>query len=383
MSALASHDNQVGLALAISSSIFIGSSFIVKKKGLIRARGSGQGAGEGGYAYLRESLWWIGLLTMIGGEIANFAAYAFAPAILVTPLGALSVLVSAVLAQWLLKEELLRLGKIGCGLCIVGSTVIVLNSPTEAEVESVDQISQLMLTNLGFQLYAVLVIMLSLALVFYAAPRWGKTHIMVYVTVCSLVGSLSVICVKGLGIAIKLSFEGSNQMGRGSTWIFVLLVAISVVTQMNYLNKALDTFNTAMVTPIYYVIFTTCTIAASTILFRGWGDGGPEGGGGGGGGGSVVPDSPSGGGGGGGGDDGLAAGYNTGSLITCLCGFATIFTGVLLLNMSRTEAMQRAGGGASTVYRLGGGRRGREISHEAIMMTDLDREALMDSAERE
>lgn len=30
---------------------------------------------------------------VIIGEIANFAAYAFAPAILVTPLGALSVLI--------------------------------------------------------------------------------------------------------------------------------------------------------------------------------------------------------------------------------------------------------------------------------------------------
>ena len=30
---------------------------------------------------------------VIGGEIANFAAYAYAPAILVTPLGALSVIV--------------------------------------------------------------------------------------------------------------------------------------------------------------------------------------------------------------------------------------------------------------------------------------------------
>lgn len=33
------------------------------------------------------------MLTMIVGEIANFAAYAFAPAILVTPLGALSIIV--------------------------------------------------------------------------------------------------------------------------------------------------------------------------------------------------------------------------------------------------------------------------------------------------
>lgn len=30
---------------------------------------------------------------MIVGEIANFAAYAFAPALLVTPLGALSIII--------------------------------------------------------------------------------------------------------------------------------------------------------------------------------------------------------------------------------------------------------------------------------------------------
>lgn len=37
---------------------------------------------------------------------------------------------------------------------------------------------------------------------------------------------------------------------------------------MNYLNKALDLFNTAVVTPIYYVMFTTATIAASMIMMR-------------------------------------------------------------------------------------------------------------------
>lgn len=31
--------------------------------------------------------------TVVVGEIANFAAYAFAPAVLVTPLGALSIIV--------------------------------------------------------------------------------------------------------------------------------------------------------------------------------------------------------------------------------------------------------------------------------------------------
>jgi hypothetical protein len=50
-------------------------------------------AGAGGFGYLREPIWWAGLLTMVLGEIANFAAYAFAPAILVTPLGALSIII--------------------------------------------------------------------------------------------------------------------------------------------------------------------------------------------------------------------------------------------------------------------------------------------------
>lgn len=46
------------------------------------------------------------------GELANFGAYAFAPASLVTPLGALSVLVSAVLASKFLHETLNSNGKV-------------------------------------------------------------------------------------------------------------------------------------------------------------------------------------------------------------------------------------------------------------------------------
>lgn len=46
------------------------------------------------------------------GEGANFAAYVFAPASLVTPLGALSVLVSAVLASKYLNERLNLLAKV-------------------------------------------------------------------------------------------------------------------------------------------------------------------------------------------------------------------------------------------------------------------------------
>lgn len=54
----------IGLALAISSSVFIGSSFIIKKKALARiSRRGGLRAGAGGFGYLKEWMWWMGFLS--------------------------------------------------------------------------------------------------------------------------------------------------------------------------------------------------------------------------------------------------------------------------------------------------------------------------------
>jgi hypothetical protein len=39
------------------------------------------------------------------------------------------------------------LGKVGCALCIVGSTVIVLNAPEEKEISKVSQITEQMTSN--------------------------------------------------------------------------------------------------------------------------------------------------------------------------------------------------------------------------------------------
>lgn len=39
---------------------------------------------------------------------------------------------------------------------------------------------------------------------------------------------------------------------------------------MNYLNKALDTFNTSLVNPVHYIFFTGFVILASSILFQEW-----------------------------------------------------------------------------------------------------------------
>ncbi|XP_058008880.1 probable magnesium transporter NIPA3 isoform X2 [Hevea brasiliensis] len=290
-----SKDNLKGIILALSSSAFIGASFIIKKKGLRRAAIA---SGVGGFSYLLEPLWWLGMLTMIVGEVANFVAYAFAPAVLVTPLGALSIIISAVLAHFILNEKLQKLGILGCVMCIAGSIIIVIHAPQEHPITSVQEIWT-MATQSAFLLYVASVIVLVFILAFHFSPQCGHSNVLVFTGICSLMGSLSVMSVKAVGTALKLTFEGNNQLLYPETWFFMFVVATSVITQMNYLNKALDTFNTAVVSPIYYVMFTSLTILASVIMFKDWDD------------------------------------QSMGSIVSEICGFVVVLSGTVLLQTTR------------------------------------------------
>lgn len=321
-------DRQKGLILAVSSSIFIGGSFIIKKKALRKAGATGIRAGVGGHSYLKEPLWWTGMLSMILGEVANFAAYAFAPAVLVTPLGALSIIISAVLAHLLLGEKLHPFGWLGALLCVVGSTTIVLHAPQEQEIESVRQLWELAIEP-AFVLYSITVVGLVLVMVFHFVPRHGQNNVLVYIGVCSLLGSLTVMSCRALGIAVKLTLRGDNQLFHAETMFFGGVLAACGMTQINYLNKALDTFNTAVVTPIYYVMFTTLTIVASGIMFKDW------------------------------------SGQSGEQLVMELCGFVTILAGTLLLHATKDMGDNPTGmrGSGGTPNKVGG------LVNLAAMMT--------------
>src|SRR5436305_8262214 len=146
-----------------------------------------------------------------------------------------------------------------------------------------------------------MVIVFSTVMIYKVAPTYGKKNPLIYLSICSTVGSVSVMSVKAFGIALKLTLSGNNQFTHPSTYAFAIVTAVSILTQMNYFNKALSQFSTTIVNPLYYVTFTTATLCASFILFRGF----------------NTSDA-----------------VNTLSL---LCGFLIIFTGVYLLNLSRSD----------------------------------------------
>jgi magnesium transporter len=225
----------VGLILAIASGLFIGVSFVLKKVGLLKANVKyNEEAGEG-YGYLKNFWWWSGMTLMIIGEVCNFVAYAFVDAILVTPLGALSVVVTTILSAIFLKERLSFVGKVGCFNCIIGSVVIVINAPTQSAVANIEDMKRLVIAP-GFLSYAGVVIIGCAFLAFWAGPRYGKKTMMVYLSICSLIGGLSVVATQGLGAAVVAQAGGKPQFNQWFLYIVLVFVIATLLTEIIYLN---------------------------------------------------------------------------------------------------------------------------------------------------
>lgn len=288
----------IGIALAVASGIFIGVSFVLKKFGLLRANEKYNETPGEGYGYLKNAYWWGGMTLMIIGEICNFAAYLFTDAILVTPLGALSVVICAVLSAIFLKERLSMVGKVACFLCIVGSVVIVMNAPHGTSVNNIQEMQKYFITP-GFLSYAGVIVVGSVITAFWAGPKWGNKNMLVYISVCSWVGGLSVVATQGLGAGILAWIRGKPQYKEWFFWVLLVFIIITLLTEIVYLNKALNIFNASIVTPTYYVYFTSTTIITSAILFQGF--------------------------------KGTAQ-----SIVTVVLGFLTICSGVVLLQLSKS-----------------------------------------------
>lgn len=157
----------------------------------------------------------------------------------------------------------------GCLVCLLGSTIIVLHAPKEGEIKDMNEMAD-RLKEVSFIIYVVIITLANIWLIFFVGPRFGQTNAMIYVLITGSIGSLSVMSCKGLGVALKATFSGHNELTNRYTWIIVGAVIFCISIQMNYLNKALDIFNTSVVTPMLYVVFTTFVIIASAILFKEW-----------------------------------------------------------------------------------------------------------------
>ena len=245
----------IGISLAIASGVFIGTSFVLKKTGLLKANVKyNEEAGEG-YGYLKNAYWWTGMTLMIIGEICNFVAYAFVDAILVTPLGALSVVITTILSAIFLKERLSFVGKVGCFMCIIGSVVIVMNAPAQSSAGTIQEMKHFVLAP-GFLSYAGVIIVGCLFIALWVGPRYGKKSMLVYLSICSLIGGLSVVATQGLGAAIVTQAGGTPQFNQWFLYLLLVFVVATLVTEIIFLNVS---------QPAIEILWTTLTRKTESV----------------------------------------------------------------------------------------------------------------------
>ena len=128
----------------------------------------------------------------------------------------------------------------------IGSVIIVLHAPSDKEVETVDEILAYA-SQPAFLFYVGFVTVFSLYMIFRVVPTHGTKNPMVYLSICSLVGSVSVMAIKvsstcftrpqaditqGFGVALKLTFAGNNQLTHMSTYVFAVVVVGCILVQM-------------------------------------------------------------------------------------------------------------------------------------------------------
>lgn len=87
----------------------------------------------------------------------------------------------------------------------------MLLGPKEQTVGQITEFQKFFLSP-GFLVYISVLISASLVVVFYFAPKYGKTSMLWYISVCSMIGGISVSVTTGLGAAIVQTAMGDNQV---------------------------------------------------------------------------------------------------------------------------------------------------------------------------
>jgi hypothetical protein len=62
---------------------------------------------------------------------------------------------------------------------------------------------------------------------------------MVYISICSLIGGLSVVATQGLGAAIIAQINGKAQFNKWFTYVLLVFVVCTLLTEIIYLNVRL------------------------------------------------------------------------------------------------------------------------------------------------
>ena len=220
-----------------------------------------------GLHYTRLKAWWVAIFCMFVGEIGNFLAYGMAPASLVSPLGAITVISNAVLSRVLLSEPMPRQKAAGVVLALIGAVLIAVNAPTPFPPEVADKVIleeeefYYSIMTLRACIYIVIVAVVAfcvanpLKLPFLVSDKIRAEMVVVPCVLCGCAGTMTVSSAKAVFNSLKQAFSGNPAMFARLdicwlTYLIIVVAVFSILGQVKYLNEALMRHGASRVVPV-------------------------------------------------------------------------------------------------------------------------------------
>ncbi|KAF8165172.1 magnesium transporter NIPA-domain-containing protein [Crassisporium funariophilum] len=230
-----------------------------------RAQGDDDESEQGNESdYLKTKLWWSGFLLMNVGELGNFISYAFAPASVVAPLGTFALMANCFFAPVLLGEYFRKRDLIGVAIAAIGAVTVVLASNASDTRLDPDALLRA-ISQTSFIIYSCVYVVGVIILATLSEGRIGKNWVFVDVGLCALFGGFTVLSTKALSTLLTL--EWIDMFTKWITYPLIGVLASTGVGQIRYLNRALMRFDSKVVIPIQFVLFTLSAIIGSAILY--------------------------------------------------------------------------------------------------------------------
>jgi drug/metabolite transporter (DMT)-like permease len=212
---------------------------------------------------------WFGIIGIIGGEVGNLIAYGYAPAAIVTPIGAIGVLTNVLITTVFLKERIRKLNIVGMCAVVGGIVVTVYFAPkTEAVFSSDTFWNDVIASEYGISYFVVFAVS---AVVMISINRYfGDRSVVIPVFTSSIFGSLTILSAKTFSSLFTRSVaEGFDKyfLSPVPYLAFLMMVGTCIVT-MAFINTAMIKFGNCQVVPTYYALFTALSVSSVGLVFR-------------------------------------------------------------------------------------------------------------------
>mmetsp|Transcript_14963 Transcript_14963/g.32517 ORF Transcript_14963/g.32517 Transcript_14963/m.32517 type:complete len:251 (-) Transcript_14963:29-781(-) len=193
---------------------------------------------------------------MAPGEGGNFIALGQIPASVVAPLGALSIMFSALLGRFLLNERLLMRGYYGAAVLMVGAVLVIASTPDTPAPSGLDELEA--------KLWGKPFLAFSSVIISGAVLARTSTKLLPNVFLMGVIACYCALSTKTVSFMIQ---TGDHRWDQPLALGVLGSLVTTVVLQIIMFQKVLSRFGVSLVVPLHFVQYTILVSVGATLLY--------------------------------------------------------------------------------------------------------------------